>query len=468
MLTRKSFTTAALITATCVGLMAAPTASASLSASQKTAIQKVGSAAYIYGYGPVYMQRNVARFPANMVVNVQYLATEMTRTVVKPNSDTLYTIMILDVGTDPVIIHAPSTGSRYFSFELLDGHTNVFGYIGTRATGNGGGDYAIVGPNWNATTTPLGKSVVGIIRSHTPRVWVVGRTLVDSEADLPAAKDVQDQITAQKNSKVGAAEYLPPFNLTTPNNSLGTPADMVPNAAYFKEFGTVMAAQPPIAADATTITSLAKYGVGPGLDPNKTQGSAVMAELVKGAKAGQAKIDAGIETQRKASAKKNNGWILFDRVGDYGTDYLTRAIIAQIGVGANKPAESIYPGTTHDYSGKVLNCGSNHVYKVHFNAGQAPPVDGFWSISMYADDQFFIANPINRFAIGDRTPDLTYNSDGSLDIWVSYGQPSVVHRGVKNWLPAPATTFTLVMRAYIPRASILSGTWKYPKITRVS
>ena len=465
--TRLSMTFKALLAATCCGLVATSSASA-LTSSQKTAIQKVGSDAYIYGYAPVYMQRNVARFPADRVVNVQYLATELTRTVVKPNSDTLYSIIILDVGTDPVILHAPSTGSRYFSFELLDGHTNVFGYIGTRATGTTGGDYAIVGPNWNSTTTPLAKTVTKVIRSRTPRVWVVGRTLVDGEADLPAAVAVQNQITAQKNSKVGDGTYLPNFNLKTPSNALGTPADMVPNAAYFKEFGTVMAAQPPAPADSKLVTALAKYGVGPARDPNKTQSSAVMAELVKGAKAGQAKIDAGIEAQRKASANKNNGWILFDRVGDFGTDYLTRAIIAQIGVGANKPEESIYPGTSHDYTGKVLSGAGGKLYKVHFNPGQEPPVDGFWSISMYAEDQFFIANPINRFQIGDRTPNMVRNSDGSLDIWVSKAQPSAARGGVKNWLPAPAANFTLVMRAYIPRPSILNGTWKYPKITRVS
>ena len=458
----------AALASACLTLVVVPTASAALTSSQKTAIQKVGSDAYVYGYAPVYMQRNVARFPANMVVNVQYLATELTRTVVKPNSDTLYSIAILDVGTDPVIVHAPSTGSRYFSFELLDGHTNVFGYIGTRATGTDGGDYAIVGPNWNSSTTPLAKSVKAIYRSHTPRVWLVGRTLVDGDADLAAAVSVQGQITVQYNSKVLGAIYVPAFDLTVPNNALGTPAVMVPNAAYFKEFGTVMAAQPPVAADSRLITAFAKYGVGPGLDPNKTQSAAVMAELVKGAKAGQAKIDAGMEAQRKASEKKNNGWILFDRVGDFGTDYLTRAIIAQIGVGANKPEEAIYPGTTHDYAGKILTGAANHVYKIHFNSGQLPPVDGFWSISMYAEDQYFIANPINRFQIGDRTPNLVSNSDGSLDIWVSKAEPSAARGGVKNWLPAPAANFTLVMRAYIPRPSILNGTWKYPKVTRVS
>lgn len=458
----------AVVGSSLVALAVAPSASAALTSAQKSAIRKVGSDAYVYGYAPVYMERNVARFPANMLVNVQYLATEKTRTVVKPNSDTLYSIAVLDVATDPVIVHAPATGSRYFSFELLDGHTNVFGYIGTRATGRDGGDYAIVGPNWSSSATPLAKLVKGIIRSATPRVWLVGRTLVDGEADLAAAVGVQDQITIQQNSKVEAGAFLPNFNLTVPNNALGTPALMVPNAAYFKEFGTVMAAQPPVAADSRLITALAKYGVGPGLDPNKTQSSAVMAELVAGAKAGQAKIDAGMEAQRKASEKENNGWVLFDRVGDYGTDYLTRAIIAQIGVGANRPEESIYPGTTHDYSGKVLTGSSGRVYRIHFNRGQEPPVDGFWSISMYAEDQYFIANLINRFQIGDRTPNLKRNSDGSLDIWVSKAQPSAARGGARNWLPAPAAKFTLVMRAYIPKPGILNGTWQYPKVTRVS
>jgi len=451
-----------------LALTAVPaTASAALSASQKKAIAKAGYDSYMYGYGPVYMNRNVNRFPLNMVVNVQYLATELSRTVVKPNADTLYSIIVADVAKNPVLIHKPATGSRYFSLELLDGHTNVFGYIGTRATGNGEGTYAIVGPTWNQATQPLNRSVDGILRSATPRVWVVGRTLVDNQADVANAVAVQNGITAQYNDKVATNEFLQNFNLTRPGDTAPTPIAMSPNAAYFKEFGQVMAAQPPLTADKPVIDRIAKYGVGPGLDPNKTQSAAVMAELVKGAKSAQKAITTGVDTQTKASAKKNNGWVLFDNVGNYGTDYLTRAIIAEIGVGANRPEEGIYPGTSHDYSGKLLNCGGGRVYKIHFNRGQTPPVDGFWSITMYADDQFFISNPINRFAIGDRTPNLTYNKDGSLDIWVSKAQPSASRYGAKNWLPAPATTFTLVMRAYIPKAITLNGTWKYPKVTRV-
>lgn len=445
-----------------------PATASALTTTQKKAIQKVGADAYTYGYAPVYMKRNMSRFPSNYVLHVQYLATELTRTVVKPNADTLYSIMVVDVGTDPLIIHTPATGSRYFSLELLDGHSNVFGYIGTRATGNAGGDYAIVGPNWNASTTPLNRSVSKVIRSATPAVWIVGRTLVDNQADIPAAIAVQNAVNAQYNSKVASGQFLPTLALTKPGDSAPTALEMKPDAAYFKEFGVVMAAQPPVPADAPMIAKLARYGIGPGLDPNKTQSSAVMAELVRGAKTAATAIKAAVDKAAEASIKKRNGWVLFDNVGDYGTDYLTRAVIAEVGVGANRPEESIYPGTSHESNGKLMNCASGRVYKIHFKSGQTPPVDGFWSITMYADDQFFIANPINRFAIGDRTPNLTYNSDGSLDIWISKAQPSAARRGVRNWLPAPASTFVLVMRAYIPRASILNGTWEYPKVTRAT
>lgn len=452
-----------------LGIIAAavvPASASALTTSQKKAIQKVGANAYTYGYAPVYMQRNVSRFPQNMVINVQYLATDLTKSIVKPNADTLYTIMVLDVGSDPIIIHTPNTGSRYFALELLDAYTNVFGYIGNRATGSAGGDYALVGPNWNQTTTPLNKSVSRVIRSNTSKVWIIGRTLVDNEADVANAVAVQNGISAQKNSKVGTSDFLANFNISAPA-ATGTPTSMTPDAAFFKEFGTVTAAQPPLPADSSLIASLAAYGVGPGLDPNKTQSSAVMAELVKGAKTADDAITAQLNATVRSSKTKRNGWILFDGVGDYGTDYLTRAVIAKFGLGANRPEEAIYPAAITDSSGKDLNGASGAVYKVHFNKNETPPVDAFWSITLYGEDQFFVPNSINRFAIGDRTPSMAKNSDGSLDIWVSNAQPSAARGGTKNWLPAPAGPFNLMLRAYLPKASVLAGTWKYPKITKV-
>ena len=458
-----------LVLFTAMAVLAVPaTASASLSTAQKKAIQKVGSDAYLFGYAPVYMQRNVSRFPANMVINVQYIATDETRSIVKPNADTLYTLMVLNVGTDPVIVHTPPTGSRYFALELLDGHTNVFGYIGNRTTGNAGGNYALVGPNWNATTTPLNRSVDGIIRSATPRVWIIGRTLVDSQADVASALAIQNGISAQLNSKVTANEFLAPFNMSAPGPT-GTPTAMTPVAGFFKEFGTTIAAQPALASEAKLMTGFAKYGIGPGLDPTKTQSAATVAELVKGAVAAQAKIDAGVIAKRITSVKKNNGWILFGGIGVYGKDYFTRSIIAQFGLGANVPAEAIYPAAVTDYSGKLLNGAAGAKYKLHFNAGGIPTTNGgFWSVTLYAQDQFFIPNPLGRFAIGGRTPGLRRNTDGSTDLYISATQPTTLQGGVANWLPAPAAQFNLIFRIYRPTSSVLSSKWVYPKITKIS
>jgi hypothetical protein len=325
---KRSSAVKALLAVAAVSALAAPAgASAALTASQKTAIQKLGADAYTYGYAPVYMERNSARFPTNTVVNVQYLATDLTRSIVKPNADTLYTIMVLDVGKDPVIIHSPATGSRYYALEILDGHTNVTGYIPclnasssqtntckAKSVGTTAADYAIVGPKWkNSGSTKLKKTVKKIIKSATPKVWIIGRTLVDSQADLPNAVAIQNGITAQLNSKVTAGQYLGRLNLVAPT-AMATPTSVTPVAGFFKEFGEVMKAQPPVSADSSLMAKLKARGVGPGLDPNKTQSAEVMAELVKGAVSADAAIEAGVQAQVAASRVKRNGWVLFDGV----------------------------------------------------------------------------------------------------------------------------------------------------------
>ena len=465
-----------------------------LTTTQKKAIQKVGSNAYIYGYAPVYMNTSISRFPTNALLNVRYLATDQTRAIVKPNADTLYTIAVLDVGAEPVIVKTPATGSRYFGLELLDSYTNVFGYIGSRVTGTSGGYYAIVGPNWKSSTTPLKRPVSKTIRSSTAKLWVIGRTLIDGSSDLPAVQALQNGITVQRNSKVGTSENLLCVNSIQPGQTpasgcVGLPAASTstppafpsPNAAFFKDLGTIMKTQvAPATQDKTILASMKKYGIGAGLDPSKTQSAAVLAELVKGAVSADAAIDAGLVTARKKSVSKNNGWILFDKIGVYGKDYLTRAIIAKFGLGANLPAEAVYPAAVTDYSGKTLNGASGAVYRVRFPSGQLPPTtSAFWSLTLYAEDQFFISNPLNRFAIGDRpfpaggsaTANLSRGCgpSGATDIYVSAVQPSSTVAGAcaGNWLPAPAEQFNLMLRIYRPTSAVLNGTWKYPQIIKV-
>lgn len=469
-------------TVAATALLVPATANAKLSTTTQKAVEKVGKDAYTFGYAPVYMNTSIARFPGNQLINVRYLATDQTKSIVKPNADTLYTIAVLDVGTDPIIVHTPATGSRYFGLELVDSYTNVFGYIGSRVTGTTGGDFAIVGPTWSASKTPLKKTVKKIIRSSTPRLWVIGRTLIDGPSDLAAVTGLQDQIRLQLNSKVGTSTYIGCINSILPGQtatagcfglaaatSATPPAFPQPNAQFFKDFGTITKAQPPLAQDKTLMTALKKYGIGPGLDPAKTQSADIRAALIKGAQAAQAAIDSGVITAKNKSLTKNNGWILFDGVGDYKKDYLTRAIIAEFGLGANVPAEAVYPAAISDSAGRTLNGAAGAKYRIHFAAGQLPPTtSAFWSITLYGEDQFFVANPINRFAIGDRTSGLTQNSDGSTDIYISAAQPTTAEHGTSNWLPAPTTQFNLMLRIYRPTSAVLNGTWKYPRIEKIS
>jgi hypothetical protein len=473
---------------------AAVPAQATLSASKQKAAEKAGHDAYLYGYAPVYMNTSIGRFPTNNLINVRYLATDQTRAIVKPNSDTLYTIAVLDVGSEPIIVHTPATGSRYFSLELLDSYTNVIGYMPCvngkasqtttcpkNSVGNTAGDYAIVGPKWSQSTQPLGKTVKKIIKSPTPKLWIIGRTFINGQSDLSNVLSLQDAITMQLNSKVGTSTYLGCINSIQPSQlpvpgclgqtpaSISTPpAFPEPGAQFFRDLGAVTQLQPPLSQDRTLMTALRRYGIGPGMKPSDTQSADVMAALIKGAQTADAEITSGLITAKNASLVKNNGWILFDGIGSYGKNYLTRAIIAKFGLGANMPQEAVYPAAVSDYLGNPLSGAGGAVYKIHFAAGQLPKTSGgFWSIALYAADQFFVANPLNRFSVGG-VSGLAPNVDGSTDVYISATQPGDSQHGATNWLPSPAGEFNLILRIYRPTTGVLDGTWKYPRIEKVS
>ncbi len=471
----------ALVLALALGALLPAAPGAALTPAQKRTIRAIGRDAYIYGYAPVAFDGVVARFPADARVNVRYIANAGTRTIVRPNVDTLYTIAVLSLGSDPVIVETPPTGARYFSLQLIDAYTNVFGYIGSRATGTGGGVFAIAGPGWNETASPLNRSVDAVFRSPTPRVWVLGRTRIDGPDELAAVRSIQDAVRFQRNSRVGTTTYLRcvdsvlggqgggPGCLPLPAGSGGTPATLpTPTAGFFRDLGRVLRSQPPLAADAPIVARMRRYGIGPGLDPAQTQRAAVLALLVRGAIAGEAAIAARLAEERAASIADRNGWILFDTVGEYGTDYLLRAVIARFGIGANAPAEAIYPAAVTDSDGGALSGAGGAAYRIRFAGGAVPPtVDGFWSITLYGPDGYLVGNAPGRFSIGSSTPGLVTGKDGTLDIWVSATQPSAERGGAANWLPAPAGPFSLILRIYRPAVPVRDGTWPYPRIVRV-
>jgi len=468
-------------------------ASASLTPEQNTAAEKAGRDAIVYGYPLVQMDRllglgglakapndpatgkrtvakfNTATVKPNQMLNLQFLATAATKTVVMPNADTIYQIVNLDLRSGPVLVDFPAYGKmadgkkRYWCLELVDSATNVFGYVGTRMGDTSAGTIAIVPPGWSAATKPLGQTVKRIIRSTSTKVWVIGRVLVDSVADTSKnAAPLQNKTVFRfpgtgsthrfKQTIVPAAKFL----------SSSAPPLPTAQAAVLDEIGAVLADQPPPSADAAMLASLAPYGIGPGLYPTATQSPEILAALERGMQAGLDEIEAGVNAKKAEALTTRNGWVLFDGVGTYGTDWITRAVIADYGLGANIPAEAVYPAATTDSAGAALD-GSKK-YRIRFANGKLPPHNAFWSITMYGTDKYFVKNSINRYAIGDRTGMKT-NADGSTDILIQATEPAGKRA---NWLPSPSgKPFILTMRIYLPAASALNGTWKYPKIEKL-
>jgi hypothetical protein len=409
--------------------------------------------AYVWGAPLVAMSRTRARLtciaPVNRLLNVPRLSTPADRTVVAPNVDTLYSTAWLDLRSGPVTLDVPAMPDRYYVFQLLDMYTNTFANVGTRTTGRGAGRFAIVGPGWRGPV-PAGARV---LRSPTPDVWLLGRTLVRGPDDVPNVVAVQRRYVLSAPT--------PPTPPPAPDcTNLKSPQDLLADGvAFLDELGRVMAADPPPARDHTLVRRLARAGIGPGRTPSTGTDPVVLDGLARGLAAGEALVARHAATPQAPVG----GWTTNRDIGTYGSRFVTRAVVARNGLAANVPEESVYYRAAQDAAGTRLD-GRNR-YRIHFAAGQLPPVGdlGFWSITMYDQTFFLVDNPIDRYAVGDRTPGLVRNADGSLDVYVG-STPPAGHES--NWLPAPATPFTLAMRVYLPTPAVLAQTWKPPTIHR--
>ncbi|MFD4180034.1 DUF1254 domain-containing protein [Rhodococcus sp. NPDC058514] len=411
---------------------------------------EVAADGYVYGYAPIALARTRANMICLLPVNQLYSQAAMsgpeTRVVVAPNADTLYSIAWLDLRAGPVLLTHPAMGERYFDFQLLDMYTNVFDTIGTRQTGQAAGSHAIVPPGWRGET-PAGAVV---IESPTWDAWMIGRTLVESDADLAAARAAQQQyrMTVLESPVPDAPPSLPP---TDSGNNPAPQAIAAAGPPFFDELSAILAANPPPAEDAPMLEQLATLGVAPGATPSRGEPEDVAA-LAAGVVRGDKQIVGLAHTSFGGGA-----WSSLQDAGRYGTDYLHRAGVAKIGLGANVPEESMYYVARTDAGGAELRGRSADDapqraasgYRLHFPAGGLPPIDerGFWSVTMYGPDMFFVANPLGRYAIGDRTPGLVRGDDGSLDLWIGAQPPA---SGTSNWLPAPPGEFVIMLRSYLP------------------
>jgi hypothetical protein len=352
------------------------------------------------------------------------------KAVVRPNFDTLYSSAWLDLTKEPMVISAPDTAGRYYLLPMLDMWTDVFASPGKRTSGTKAGNFAVVPPAWQGQL-PTG---VQKIQSPTGYVWVCGRTQANGPKDYDAVHKVQDGYAVTPLSQWGKAPQ-PVKAVIDPSLDMKTPpldqVNKMPAGAFFKYGAELMKANPPHVTDWSILDRLKRIGIeaGKNFDYEKLDAS-VRQALEKAAADGLKEMYAKLPT----FARVANGWQMnTDTMGVYGNYYLKRAAVAMVGLGANQPEDAIYPLNFADADGKPV-VGENN-YTLHFNKEELPPVNAFWSVTMYDEAGFQVANPISRFAIGDRD-ELKYNADGSLDLYMQNENPG--REKVSNWLPSPA------------------------------
>jgi hypothetical protein len=389
--------------------------------------------------------------PINSIANANGFARPRDRTVVAPNHDTLYSLSQLDLGKGPIVLSHPDMGKRYFDFEFVDPYTNVIGYVGTRTTGTRAARFQI------AWTGRPGKRIRGVpvIRSKYRRVWMIGRTLAtDAPADQRRAKAKMRRYRLSSDPTPSTRRPGKPRKFPLPTDGL----------VWLDALGKALAENPPPKRDRPLLKRLEEVGVGPGRSPVAAGLPAdVLHALVEGAEAEAAELPNASRVAVLGQALANGGWLVLDpKVGRYGTDYLLRAQLAILGIGANTPEESVYPTALADSGGALLT-GANR-YRMVFRPGKLPPVRGFWSVTMYDFDGFLVPNAAGRYSVGPTHPPLVRRHDGSIVIAIQRTRPA--GRNV-NWLPAPAGGFRLSMRLYWPKASVLRNVWRPPPLERV-
>jgi len=407
--------------------------------------------------GPQY------KAPFNQIKNEARVFTYQDTAIITPNSDTPYSFLWLDLRAEPMVISVPAIDKRrYYSVQLIDGNTYNYGYIGSRATGSEPGHYMVVGPDWKGATPP---GIRKVFTSTTPFALSAIRTQLFNAKDMPNVVKVQAGYKAQPLSGF----------LNQPAPAAAPAIDFLPATSkgikenYLAYLDAALRFVPATPEDRDVRARIARIGIGPGKTFDfKDLSLEHKAAVGEGLKAGEEKVDKFL-----ASGVRNvNGWNVGAFFGDrtfYKGDWLKRAAAAKGGLYGNDAVEAVYPFTRAESKGELLD-GSKHNYTITFPAGQLPPVNAFWSVTMYdGKSQFLVKNPINRYLVNSpMVSAMKKNADGSLTLYVQKASPGKALES--NWLPAPSNTIFLVMRLYYPKEappSILpagDGTWKPPGI----
>jgi hypothetical protein len=461
---------AAMLGAALAGGGSPPVARAAETISAQDA-HSIGVAAYLYFYSLITMDltrkqlTNVAKTegihaPVNTFANIPEYPPATMKVVVRPNFDTLYSSAWLDLTKEPMIVSVPDTHGRYYLLPMLDMWTDVFASPGWRTTGTQAGNYAVVPPGWN------GSIPANIVRidAPTPYVWIIGRTKTDGPADYDAVHKIQAGFKIAPISRLGTT-VEPVVGNVDPGIDMKTPpkiqVDTMPAGKFFAYAAEILKSQPPHITDEPILAQMQRIGIerGKSFDIDKVDPA----------------IKTALETVPKEAlslmawkvnslARVVNGWSMnTDTMGVYGNYYLKRAIITQLGLGANLPEDAIYPVNLTDDTGKPLD-GANR-YVLHFESSAIPPVNAFWSVTLYDAEGYQVPNSLNRFAVSSWMP-FKYAPDGSLDLYFQNQSPGADKEA--NWLPAPKGPFNLTMRLYAPKSDALTGKWNPPPVTKAA
>jgi hypothetical protein len=440
----------------------------------------IGVDAYVYFYSLVTMDvtrrqftnlepgKELGKGPMNMFNNVPEYPPADFKGVVRPNFDTLYSIAYLDMAKEPVVVSVPDTNGRYYLLPMLDMWSDVFASPGWRTTGTQAANFLVTPPGWRPDLRErfidefkLPKDTQRI-DAPTPIVWIIGRTKTDGPPDYDAVRKIQAGFKVTPLSDWGKAAKPPEVKID-PSVDMKTPpktqVDTMPGGKYFAYAAELLKVHPPHITDQPIVAQMKRIGIEPGKSFDIEKVSPAVRKALEGAPEAGRKL---MEWKVPTLARVANNWSMnTDTMGVYGNYYLKRAIVAQVGLGANLPEDAIYPLNLGDETGKPLDGASK--YTIHFDKENLPPVQAFWSITLYDPDGFQVANPLNRFAVSSWMP-FKYNPDGSLDLYFQNENPGKDKEA--NWLPAPKGAFNLTMRLYAPKSEALTGRWNPPPVVK--
>lgn len=430
-------------------------------------LTRIAADAYLFGFPIVLMEvtrqittnvpagRRPGFGPMNLFTHMQAFPPGDFKEVVRPNFDTLYSTLWFDLRDEPIVISVPDTAGRYYMLPFMDMWSDVFALVGRRTTGTAAGNYALVGPGWSGTL----PDAVERIDAPTSIGWVIGRTQTNGPADYAAVHEVQAGFVATPLSAWPGTPVVP---TSVPDDSVDmatAPVDQVlalSGVEFLRHTAELMMQHPPHLVDQPLVARMRRLGLvaGEAFDVDALDAD-VRDAIETGAVSAKARME-----RMAAMHPVVDGWSQPTfTMGVYGTDYWRRAVVAKIGLGANLVEDAIYPVLFHDADGNTPVGETDYV--LHFAADALPPVDAFWSVTMYDGDGFPVLNDLDRYALGDRDP-LVYNNDGSLDLYLQHADPGDERRA--NWLPAPTGPLGVTMRLYDPRPEVLDGTWTPPPL----